>query len=116
MTAPTGIDPAPLDRIRQAGGDALAEKILGLFLHHGPLRLDTAREAAATGDADALERSTHSLKSSAAQMGAERLAEICRELEERARKGEMAGTSTLVTSADEAMKAFVQWAGNPGNR
>lgn len=118
MTAPAGIDPAPLDRIRQAGGAELAQKILGLFLHHGPLRLETARDAAAKGDADALERSAHSLKSSAAQLGAERLAEICRQLEEGAKRGEMAGTSTLVSAADEAMKAYVAWAsrhrGGPG--
>ena len=86
---PAGIDPVPLDRLRLAGGDALAMKIIGLFLHHAPLRLTTARDAAASGDADALEQATHALKSSAGQVGAERLADICRQLEERARMKEV---------------------------
>ena len=106
---PAGIDAVPLDRIRTAGGDELAKKIVGLFLHHAPLRLTIARDAAASGDADALERATHSLKSSAGQVGAERLAEICRQLEERARQGEVAGASALVDAADEAMRAYAAW-------
>lgn len=106
---PSGVDPIPLDRIRMAGGVDLEKKIVDLFLHHAPLRLTAAREAAAAGDADALERVTHSLKSSAAQVGAERLAEICRQLEERAQKGEVAGASALVTLADEAMQSYAAW-------
>ena len=110
---PAGIDPVPLDRLRLAGGDALAMKIIGLFLHHAPLRLTTARDAAASGDADALEQATHALKSSAGQVGAERLADICRQLEERARMKEVAGASALVEAADEALKTYAAWVSAP---
>lgn len=109
-TPPPGINPIPLERIRTAGGDALAKKILDLFLHHGPARLVLAREAVAGGNAEALEQCMHSLKSSAAQLGAEQLAEICRDLEARAKAGNLAGTEPLVKSAEDAMKVYALWA------
>jgi HPt (histidine-containing phosphotransfer) domain-containing protein len=111
VSTPDGIDAEPLEKIRLAGGDELAQKIQQLFLLHGPKRIATARDAAATGDADALERSMHALKSSAAQLGAMRLAAICRDLEDRARQHDLAAAEALVVSAEVAMADYARWAG-----
>lgn len=113
MSTPAGIDPEPLEKIRLAGGDDLAQRILQLFLLHGPKRLVIARDAVAAGDADALERCTHSLKSSAAQLGAMHLAEICRELEELARRNDLTNTASMVEKAEGAMGEYERWATGP---
>lgn len=108
-TPPEGIDAQPLETIRLAGGDALVARIVGLFLEHAPQRLATARNAVAAADAGALEQSTHSLKSSAAQLGARELAEICRDLEQRAARKDLTGTAELMSRAEAALDLFITW-------
>ena len=47
-------------------------------------------------DADELRRAAHTLKSNGATLGAERFSALCRELEQRARDGDLEGASELV--------------------
>ncbi len=53
-------------------------------------RLKTLREAVEGGDGRSVERTAHTLKGSAKNMGAVRMSEICAELEEAGRSGELA--------------------------
>ena|SRR5205085_10101653 len=92
MSAPAGIDETPLDRLREAGGVEFERKIVRLFLEHVPVRLESARGAAASGDADGVRFHAHSLKSSAAQLGAIRMSELCKEAERRGAEGDVAAS------------------------
>ena len=81
-------------------GDALRElqAVMGdefgllvrTFATDSAQRVDAVRAAAAAGDADALRRAAHSFKGSAGNMGALRLAELCRLIEDAARDGNIA--------------------------
>lgn len=79
MTDPieTPIDPAALDTLRRFGGEKLLGQMAALFLSSVPPRLATAREAARVGDTEGLRRAAHSLKSSAAQLGAVEMQRHC---------------------------------------
>ncbi|MBL8795062.1 MAG: Hpt domain-containing protein [Planctomycetia bacterium] len=55
------------------GGEELLAEMIDLFREQAPLKLHEARTALAMGDLHTVNRATHSLKSSAANLGAERL-------------------------------------------
>jgi histidine phosphotransfer protein HptB len=61
-------------------GDALTE-VIESYLENTPILLSEIREAHAAGDHEALGRAAHSLKSSSAIFGAEKMVELCRKLE-----------------------------------
>jgi len=68
---------------RQGEGD-LAREVAQAFLEAAPRRLRGLHGALRRKDVSALERHAHSLKASAAMVGALRLSALCAELEERA--------------------------------
>lgn len=71
MTDSQIIDPEALDRLREWGGDKLAGQMVRLFLKNSGVRMDQIRNGAGAGDVEEAERGAHSLKSSAANIGAE---------------------------------------------
>ncbi len=82
------IDPEALDNIRalqRPGAPDLVRKVVGKFLGSSPALLQSLRQAAVQRDARAVEQAAHSLKSSSANIGANRLAAQCKELERQAR-------------------------------
>ncbi len=82
MNAPTPtLDQAVLDRLLDWGGDTLLARMIDLFLEAAPARVEEIEDASVTGDLEALARAAHSLKSSAGNLGAERLRRAVIELE-----------------------------------
>jgi HPt (histidine-containing phosphotransfer) domain-containing protein len=78
------LDQAMLDRLRELGepGDiTFFREIVGLFLADAPRRMTGLAEALEAGDTAEATRFAHSLKGSAANLGACRLADLCAELE-----------------------------------
>jgi HPt (histidine-containing phosphotransfer) domain-containing protein len=75
--------------------DVLAE-VLNLFLVEVPLRMDRLRNAWAAGNIEEVHRAAHSLKGSAGNIGARRLAEVCRQLEVLGTPGDFAGAAAFV--------------------
>jgi HPt (histidine-containing phosphotransfer) domain-containing protein len=71
------LDPGAFVRLREWGGDTLVGKMVELFLKNAPERLEEVREGLEGRDAHRAERGAHSLKSSAGNMGAERLRILC---------------------------------------
>jgi TMAO reductase system sensor TorS len=87
------LDAGTLEAIRALDGQGSAEvlkKVIDIFFREMPPMLQSLHEAASQGDAVALQRTAHSLKSGSANLGARRLAELCRELEATARSGDLA--------------------------
>jgi CheY-like chemotaxis protein len=100
-----------LDHIRAlspANGDALLERVLNAFLTDTPAHLHTIRQAIATGDAGQLRKSAHSLKSSAANVGADALARYSKELEQLGRNATTAGAAVLLADMDRSFQAARQ--------
>ena len=73
-----------LERISRLGGEELVGRMIAAFMENATKRVGDARQALGSGDRDGLGRAAHSLKSSAANVGAERLRALAREIEEGA--------------------------------
>ncbi|MEO7425524.1 MAG: Hpt domain-containing protein [Fibrobacteria bacterium] len=65
----------------------LAERILEIFLGHAPGRFLDCQKSIASGDWHGVENATHILRSSAGQLGAEKLQDICDHLGKAAETG-----------------------------
>ncbi|MBL8420843.1 MAG: response regulator [Dechloromonas sp.] len=103
------INPRALDAIRQLGGPtgvALVNQVIGAYLADTPPRLAQLRAAAEAGDAEALRKAAHALKSGSANVGAEQLAALCRELETLGRGGGE-GVRPLVARAEAEVARVV---------
>ncbi len=88
--------------LRELGGEDdpdLFDDLVETFAIDSPARLDSIEDAVRAGDADALHRAAHGLKSSAANMGARELAETCRHLENLGKDGAVDGAAALVPLA-----------------
>lgn len=70
--------------------------LLETFINDSVIRIKTVAEAVATQDPDAIRRAAHSLKGSAGNMGAVRLALICKSLEELGANGMVQGARLLL--------------------
>ncbi|AAZ97221.1 Multi-sensor Hybrid Histidine Kinase [Thiobacillus denitrificans ATCC 25259] len=68
------------------GGMGLAHQIVRTFLESAQTWVDRVEQAVAGGDGDALRQSAHALKSSSANVGAERLSGLYRQMEKLGRE------------------------------
>ncbi len=76
--------------------DALVAVLLRAFVRRAPGMLADLDAAATAGDAPALAFAAHSLRGSALNVGADRLADLCRTLEDAARAGELGATGSVL--------------------
>lgn len=71
-------------RLRRLGGDELLSKMTRAFIDNCALKVEAACRGVAAGDVEEISRAAHSLKSSAATFGAERLRALAQEIELKA--------------------------------
>jgi HPt (histidine-containing phosphotransfer) domain-containing protein len=85
------LDPRTLDELRASVGDdpAFVAELIDEFIEEAPRQLQTLREAATTGDAEAARRAAHTLKGNARTFGAEGLASLCLDAETAAAAGDL---------------------------
>lgn len=72
---------AQLARLEELGGTPFVQEMIELFVGTTPQRLRAAREGLAAGNLETVERAVHSLKSSAGNLGADRVQEIASTME-----------------------------------
>jgi HPt (histidine-containing phosphotransfer) domain-containing protein len=97
------VNPRALNAIRNLpgpNGAALVEKVIRAFLADAPGRVDQIGGAAQTGDSEALRKAAHAMKSSSANVGAERLSALCKELEAIGRGGSVNGAAPLAAAVE----------------
>jgi HPt (histidine-containing phosphotransfer) domain-containing protein len=99
---PTIIDPAALQRLEKWGGPSLSQEIVQLFLENGPSRMDQIRAAMDGEDLDVPERGAHSLKSRAANVGAQHVQRFASEVELAASGGDLQTVRDLIPNLEEA--------------
>ncbi len=85
-----------LRELDPAGGMALARKIVRAYLDNAGVLVDQVEQAIGRGDAEALRRAAHALKSSSANVGAEKLSELFRQLEGCGREGRLHEAAALI--------------------
>ena len=97
------LDAAALDNLKkELGGENFLLEVIDAFLADSPMLLAMLRRSLDAKDANELRRAAHTLKSNGATFGAERFSELCRELEQRARNGQLEGASALVDRIEQA--------------
>jgi two-component system, sensor histidine kinase len=105
------LDPEALAEIRMldaTGSPGLLKQVISAFIADAPEQLRMAENAAQSGDLDGFMRAAHSLKSTAKQMGAQRLAQAAYDWETSARSGVLPEK----TGMDEAfafMRSELEW-------
>lgn len=95
----THIDPAKLASLRELerpGNEGFFARILGVFLDDAQKRLADMAAGLASSDAGALAMAAHSLKGGCAYVGADRLAELCSNLESVAERSLLDAGRTLL--------------------
>lgn len=71
-----------LEKLMKLGGNKLVRRIITSFLENTPQRIEAAVEGHKAGNLNVLERSVHSIKSSAGQIGAARLRYVAEKIEQ----------------------------------
>jgi two-component system, sensor histidine kinase and response regulator len=79
--------------------DAFVADLVETYLDDGATQLEGIGQAVKAGDAEALVRPAHTLKSASLTVGAARLGEISRGLEQLGRSGTTAGAGDLAADA-----------------
>ena len=119
LAAPAPVIPAAadlinhqaLDNIRAlspANGNALLERVLHAYLRDTPGHLNNLRGAIAARDTASLRKAAHSLKSSSANVGAEALAQLCKDMEQLGRNDIIDGTDNLLAAMERAFQSASQ--------
>jgi two-component system, sensor histidine kinase and response regulator len=113
VTEPT-IDPEALARLREWGGERLLVQMIRLFVESTPERVRQIEEGLERGEIELVERGSHSLKSSAANLGAERLRELSAEVEDLAHRGDLRGAELLLAPLVEEHRKACEVLGTMG--
>jgi HPt (histidine-containing phosphotransfer) domain-containing protein len=80
---------AYLRSLKRGEGPSVLERAIGVYLDTAPTALEELRRCVAAGDASAVWRIAHSLKSSSASLGAKNLAQQMGDMESRARENDL---------------------------
>lgn len=97
-----------LTRLEEAFEDDRAgiAEILTMALETGAKHRRNLELGLSSGDAAVVARAAHSIKGSAGNVGAERVAALAAELDERARAGDLSDARTRIESIHVAYKDF----------
>ncbi|POZ61503.1 response regulator [Chromobacterium alticapitis] len=93
------LDPQTLASIRDIDA-GLLPRMAAAWMEEGPRLLAGIHQAAKDGDGKELFRAAHALKNGAGSIGAARLAELCRALEQLGKSGELVDAASLVEDLD----------------
>lgn len=102
MSEPDIIEPAAHERLLEWGGSKLLRQMIRLFLDNVGERMELIATGLREGDARKVEHGAHSLKSSSANVGAERLRALAADVEERASRGDLDRAAELHSALQAA--------------
>jgi len=94
------VDEKALESIRalQRKGDSdLLSRVIEAYLKEATRLLQTLREAVEKADREALRKAAHSLRSSSANVGAQKLSSLCKELEAMGQEKSMQKAASLLS-------------------
>jgi signal transduction histidine kinase/CheY-like chemotaxis protein/HPt (histidine-containing phosphotransfer) domain-containing protein len=100
------LDRAVLEQLREdLGGAGAVHDVIATFLENTPAVLAALHEAAARTNADGIRRAAHKIKGTSAMLGAVRLSQLCAEIENIGRSGDVSDAMSRVTAIEEAYHA-----------
>jgi two-component system sensor histidine kinase/response regulator len=89
-----------LRNVERAGTPGLVKKVTDLFLEETPRQLADLRESAQRGDCARLAKLAHTLRGSAANLGAREMVRVCGELEALGQDGDISIVPSLVADLE----------------
>ena len=101
------LDHSALGRLREWGGEKLLGQMIRLFLENAPGRMEQIRGGLTGGDVKESEKGAHSLKSSAANVGALRVRDIAASVERTASGGDATAAQQLLPSLEVAFSEAI---------
>jgi HPt (histidine-containing phosphotransfer) domain-containing protein len=102
------INRAALEKIRALSrerGDALVEKVIAAYVDDAPQQLKGLRGAIDGMNTDNVRRIAHTLKSASANVGAEALAALCKEMEHLGRAATTEGADEILSDMEREFQA-----------
>ena len=99
MADPLVIDPQAIENLRALNpgdNDEFLREIAGIFLEDTPQRINELSQSLAAGDVSKFTRAAHSIKGSAANLGAAALRSVAEKLEHQSRTDGLKAVATLV--------------------
>jgi len=105
--------PPALRELAEGGDGEWVEELIAIFQTDTASRLELMGPAVANADYGAVRRQAHAIKGSAVQVGAERLADVCRQLELEAGKVQPVDLPRLF---DSLLQSFEQVRGALASR
>ncbi|RPI25627.1 MAG: response regulator, partial [Chloroflexota bacterium] len=104
----TTLDPETINRLLEieAGDKTFLAGLIQTFLADAPNLIQQMQGAVRLGDAQALARAAHSLKSGSASLGGYRLSSCCQELEGIGKSGHLEGAGEKVAEVEAELSAL----------
>jgi HPt (histidine-containing phosphotransfer) domain-containing protein len=93
---------------RLGGDEKLLYEVLDIFIAQAPQHVDTLRRALAQGDAEAVQRTAHSMKGELGYLGMVKVLEHARKLEELGRKSELEEAARVFVCFEPEIAAIVE--------
>lgn len=100
------LDAVALQRLRQLGDDAFVCKMIEVFLDYAGKKIAEARAAQAAGNLGGVEQAVHPLKSSAGNVGADRVRALAVQIEELAEQARGETLDVLLSELEQAFAAI----------
>jgi len=94
-----------ISSLQRPGKPDLLGRIVGLFASDSPASISAIVAAVESGDLESMRVAAHSMKSSSAYLGANRLSEQCRNIEQAAREGKELECFALAEGLEEEFEA-----------
>ena len=104
--AGASLDASAIESLRELDGEGFLAEVIDTFLSDAPALVAALRTTHEEGDTEALRRAAHTLKSNGQIFGAGRFSELCRDLEERARRGKLDGTAEVIDRIEREYAAL----------
>ncbi|AVR96133.1 response regulator [Pseudoduganella armeniaca] len=89
-------------------GEVLLQRVIQAFVTDTPTHLRILHAALAQADPDGMRRAAHSLKSASANVGADTLAQLCKDMEQLGRNDSTAGAAALLAGMEREFQAVRQ--------
>jgi HPt (histidine-containing phosphotransfer) domain-containing protein len=94
-----------LRNLQSPGEPDIVAQLTDLYLQELPARMVRLGQAIERGDASELAKAAHSLKGSSANMGARRVAQLCLDLENKGKTGELAGAADMFAQLEKEIES-----------
>lgn len=99
---PAGV--ATFRSMDRSGKGLFVGRVINAYLANTPMQMAKAKNALALENPQALRLAAHTMKSASATVGADRLAAICRDIENQAIQGQLDGVDVKLAEASSLLE------------